>query len=148
MPEFLKVQFIKSELIFLFLFLAEHVKLSEIRISSVTRKYDTLIHLPSCGGRKPAADYGSKQESVDNSNKQNWQWERPSLSPTLSIITRRYGHGSTSLSISHLCVSGEAEPSTMIGTEEEPAKKNQHVVNFQTMKTKWVAVHSLQGEDA
>ena len=63
----------------------------------------------------------SKQESADDSNKQNWQWERPSLSPTLSIITRRYGRGCTSLSISLVCVSGEAEPSTMIGTKEEPA---------------------------
>ena len=90
---------------------------------AVTRKYDTLIHLPSCWGRKPAVDYGSKQESVDDSNKQNWQWERPCLSPTLSIIKRSYGHESTSLSISHVCVSGEAEPSTMIGTEVEPVKK-------------------------
>ena len=89
----------------------------------MTRKYDTLIHLPSCGGRKPAADYGYKQESADDSNKQNWQWERPALSPTLSIITRRYGHGRTSFSISHVYVSGEAEPSTMIGIEEEFAKK-------------------------
>ena len=39
----------------------------------------------------------------------------------------------------------------MIGTEEEPAKKkkkkNQHMVNFQTTKTKLVDVHSSPGED-
>ena len=43
-----------------------------IYIYMVKRKYDSLIHLPSCGGKKPAADNGSKQESADDSNKQNW----------------------------------------------------------------------------
>ena len=99
-------------------------------VKTVTRKYDTLIHLL-------AVDYGSKQESADNSSKQElqyWQWERSSLSPTLSIITRWYGHGKTPLSISHVCVSGEAEPSTMIGTEEEPAKKINTWWNFKLQK--------------
>ena len=39
----------------------------------VTSKYETVIHMPSCRGRVPATDYGSEQESADDSNKQNWQ---------------------------------------------------------------------------
>ena len=51
-------------------------------------------------------------------------------------------------SISHICVSGEADPSTIFGTEEvPPPKKNQHMVNFQTTEDKLVAVHSSPGED-
>ena len=46
-----------------------------------------------------------------------------------------------------MCLRGR-RPSTMIGTEEVFAKKNQHVVNFQTTETKLVAVHSSPGEDA
>ena len=37
----------------------------------VTRKYDTLILLPGCAGRRPATDYGIKQESADDSSEQN-----------------------------------------------------------------------------
>ena len=73
--------------------------------------------------------------------------EAVSLSPTLSIITGWDRHVRASLSISHVCVSGEADISTIFGTEEEPAKKNQQVVNFQTTETKLVAVHLSLGED-
>ena len=44
-----------------------------LHIYIVTRKYDTLIYLPSCGGRRSAADFGSKQESADDSGKQELQ---------------------------------------------------------------------------
>ena len=54
--------------------------------SSVTRKYYTLIHSPCCR-RRPAADYGSKQESADYSRMQN-NGKRGPLSRTLSIIRR------------------------------------------------------------
>ena len=49
--------------------------------------------------------------------------------------------------ISHVYVSGEADRLTIFGTEEEPAKKNQHVENFQTMETKSVAMWSSKDED-
>ena len=52
----------------------------------------------------------------------------------------------TSLSISHVRVSREADPSTTFRTEEEPAKKkkkkNQYVANFQTTEDKLVAMWS------
>ena len=38
------------------------------------------------------------------------------------------------LSISHVCVSGEVEPSTIFGIEEETVKENQHVIFFKTKK--------------
>ena len=61
----------------------------------MTRKYDTLIHSPGCGGggaaRRPTADYSGKQESADDSRivevggpflfnplsyyKPTWAWE-------------------------------------------------------------------------
>ena len=47
----------------------------------VTRKYDTLIHSPSCGRRRPATDYGSKQESADDISKQNGKKARISSHP-------------------------------------------------------------------
>ena len=72
-----------------------------------------------------------------------------SLSPILSIIAGWYGCGRSSLSISHVCVGGEADPSTIFGTEEEPAKKkDQPVVKFQTTEDKLVAVYSSRNEDA
>ena len=52
----------------------------------VTRKYDTLIHSPGCGGRRPAADYSGKQESADYSSKQNSGSGRAvSIQPSLLI---------------------------------------------------------------
>ena len=59
---------------------------------------------------------------------------REYLSFTLSIIKRRYGHGRTSLPISHVCVSGEADPSTIFCIEEETAKENQHVIYLKLRK--------------
>ena len=46
-----------------------------------------------------------------------------------------------------MCVSGEADPSTIFGTEEEPAKKI-NMANFQTTEDKLVAIYSLRDEDA
>ena len=78
-----------------------------IYIYIVTRKYDTRILLPNCGGRKPATNFGSKQESVDDSSKQNnGKKGRLSLPPSLSL-QGDMGVGRASLSISHARVSGE-----------------------------------------
>ena len=49
--------------------------------------------------------------------------ERNTLSPTLSIIAGWCGRGRASLSISHVCVGGDAGLRPYLGTEEEPAKK-------------------------
>ena len=50
--------------------------------------------------------------------------EGDTISPSpLFIITRWDRHVRASLSISHVCVSGEANPTTIFGTDEELAKK-------------------------
>ena len=59
---------------------------------------------------------------------------REYLSFTLSIITKKCGHGRTSLPISHVCVSGEVVPSTIFGIEEETAKENQHMIYLKLRK--------------
>ena len=43
-------------------------------LSIVTRIYDILMILPSCRGRRPAVDYGSKQGSADDSSTQELQY--------------------------------------------------------------------------
>ena len=69
------------------------------------------------------------------------------LSFTLSIIIRRGGHERTSLPINHVCVSGEGDPSTIFGIEEETVKENQHVIYLKLRKE--VSGHFLSpGEDA
>ena len=61
------------------------------------------------------------------------------LSFTLSIITRRCGHGRTSLPISHACDSGEVDSSTIFAIEEETAKKKKSTRDlFKTAKrSRW-----------
>ena len=75
-----------------------------------------------------SADYSSKQELQSSGS------ERGRLSSTLSIITRWYGQGRTSLSISHVCISGEANLRPWLVLRKKPPK-SQHVMNFRTMET-------------
>ena len=84
------------------------------------------------GGRRATKVASKNQRTIAVSG----IMESETVSPSpLSIITRWDRHGRTSLSTSHVCVSGEADPiPTRFGTEEETAKKNQHVVIFQTME--------------
>ena len=76
----------------------EHLHIEiEIIYFIVTRKYDTLIHSPGCGGRRcgsladystkqESADYSTKQESADYSSKQNSGSGRAiSLQPSLLV---------------------------------------------------------------
>ena len=64
----------------------------------------------------------------------------------LSIITRMCGHGRTSLPISHVCVSGEVDPSTIFGIKEKTAKENQYDL-FKNYEKKLVAIFLSLGED-
>ena len=61
------------------------------------------------------SDYSSKQN--------NGKKSRLSLSPTLSIITRWYECGRASFSISHVCVSGEANLWPWLVLRKSPPKK-------------------------
>ena len=76
--------------------------------------------------------------------------EREAVSPSpLSIITMWDRHGMTSLSISHVCVSREEDPSTMFGTEEETTKKKKKSTrNFSNHRNKLLAVRSSPGKDS
>ena len=65
----------------------------------------------------------------------------PSLSSPLSL----QGDMGMGEPLSLLAIYASVE--TVMGTEEETAKKKKHVVNFQTTETKLVAVYSSQGED-
>ena len=70
---------------------------------------------------------------------------REYLSFTLSIITRRCGHGRTLLPISHICVSGGVDSSTIFSFEEETAKENQHMIFFLNYEKKLEAIFFITG---
>ena len=73
---------------------------------------------------------------------------RETISPsTLSIIKSWNRHETTSLPISYVCVSGEANPRPYLVPKKSPPKKNHHMVNVQTTENKFVADHSTPGED-
>ena len=73
---------------------------------------------------QPVADYSGKQESDKDSRKQNGG-KRGHLSPTLSISTSWYEHGRASLSISHVCFSGEANLRPwLVLRKKQPRKAN------------------------
>ena len=82
---------------------------------------------------RPSADYSSNQNNG----------KKGPLSPILSIITRWHDHGRTSLSISYICVGGEADLRPWwILTAKKPTRGE-----FQTTETKLVAVSSSESED-
>ena len=96
-------------------------------------------------------DDGSRQQSVEESNKQELQnsrsGERPSfLHPSLSLQGEIGMEGPHSLLA--MCASVEKQiPLTIFGKEEETAKGKINVVTFQTMEIR-VAVYSSRDEDA
>ena len=94
-----------------------------LHLTCVTRKYDTLILLPSCGGesRRPTMEASKNQRTIVVSR----IMERTTVSPpTLSLITRWYGCGRPSLSISRVCVGGEARLRPWLVPRKNPPKKS------------------------
>ena len=71
-----------------------------VYIYIVTRKYNTLIYSLGYEERMCDCKVLAADSSMQNGGK------RGCLSPILSLSTGRHGHGRTSLSISHVNVSG------------------------------------------
>ena len=91
---------------------------------------------------------GSRQESADDSSKQNNdRGEIPYLiHPSLSLQAEIGMEGPHSQLAMY--VSAEKQTLDLIWYRGRARQKNQHVVNFQTTEKKLVALHSSQGEDA
>ena len=99
----------------------------------MTRKYDTLIYFQGYVVKGAVTLW----LSVDESSKQELQNSgsgRGRLSSTLSIITRWYGHGRPSLSISRVCVNGEANLWPWWVLRKKPPKKTNSWWNFKLRK--------------
>ena len=70
----------------------------------------------------------------------------PSLLPPFLWLQGDVGVGGPH-SLLAMCVSAGRQAFNYDWYQGRPRQKNQHVVNFQTMENKLVAVHSLLGED-
>ena len=95
----------------------------------------------------PSVDDGNRQESADNSSKQN-NGKKDCLSlPPSQSLQGDVGVGRPN-SLLAICVSvGRKAFDHIWYRGRAHQKKNQQVVNFQTIEDKLVAVHSSPGED-
>ena len=117
-------------------------------LHTVTMKYDTLILLLGFLGRKPATDYGSKQESAEDCNKQNWQWERPSLSLPHSLsLQGEIDMGAPTLYKTCTC-QRTGRPFDQDWYRGRARQKESTRGEFSNYGSKLVAFHSSLGEDA
>ena len=94
-----------------------------------------------------SAGDGSRQESADNSSKQNnGKNDCLSLPPSQSLLGD-VGVGGVHCLLA-MCVSVGRQAFDHIWYQGRACQENQHVGDFQTTEDKLVAVHSSLGEDA